>query len=428
MLSEMLAVGSAGSAEPDGPVDVHLPVEVPPSRRDLRRKRKPWAPNEDDHSIYEWVMLKGERQGFVADLFGISQATVSRIVERYEKCQAHAEPREGGLDPAERVRAQRRLTYQRNEKIIRNCLRLAREVEGFQEVSQSTSAAPGGGLAGMREIRCVNKVFDRTGLASRYYRLAFRAGLEQLELVEQEPAAMPALLTEEEEAEQERQAQADRAEIQAVRERTEEESRKNSQSIMDRLESAEREAAQAREDAATARQELAGVLELLGETQRELAAAEQAAEEEDERASGQTEGLPRPEPGDLRLAEGRGQETRAQQAVVELKLHNLNNANGAKTHASNGACGCDANGAAEKKSVNVHNGRGQAVSISQTVTPDLSQRETLTPALSQGETLTPALSQRETLTPALSQGEREKKEEEPPRRLPKEWLKHIPAK
>ena len=96
MLSDTLEV-SAGSAEPDGRIDVHSPAEVPPGRRDLlaepesardadspvevppgrrdlpkTRQRKAWAPSGDDQSIYEWVALKGETQDFVAQLFGIN--------------------------------------------------------------------------------------------------------------------------------------------------------------------------------------------------------------------------------------------------------------------------------------------------------------------------------------------------------------------
>ena len=55
--------------------------------------------------------LEGQTQSWVAAQFGINQATVSRIVQRYERWQAHAQEREGGrLDRSERLRAQRWLT------------------------------------------------------------------------------------------------------------------------------------------------------------------------------------------------------------------------------------------------------------------------------------------------------------------------------
>ena len=341
------AVGSARQADPTR--------QAEPAERKTR-KRKAWAPNRDDQSIHEWVMLKGESQSFVAELFGISQPTVSRIVERYEKWRAHAEPREdGGLDPAERVRAQRMLTYERNERIIRNCLRLAGEVERCVEVSSSTSAAPEGGLAGMREIRVANKMLERTGMASRFYRLAHRVGMEQLELVEQEPAVMPVALSDEEEAEQEAQAAADRAELQAVQERHEEEVKRNEKSLEERLAQAEQEAALAREQAAAAKRELEGVLELLAETQRELAAAERGPEEESGRdreaeTEGQSDGAT--DGAELTIRAG------GEKGVVELKLHNLNNVHAAENGASaERACVCTKNGAPEKNLAKVNNRR-----------------------------------------------------------------------
>ena len=387
MLSEMLDVGSACRAEPDLARDdapksesnaaqgsarqAEPTAEVTPGRRDLpkTRQRKAWAPGDDDHAIYRYVKVDCKSQSFVADLFGISQPTISRIVERYEKWQAHADARASGLlDHAERVRAQRALTYLRNEKVITTCLRLAGEVEGIQEVNDSIHQAPDGGLAGMREIRCVNRMLDRTGMASRFLRLAQRTGKEQLELVELEPAIMPAPLTAEEEAEQETQAAADRAELQAARNRVEEKEREREASQGHRIQFAEQQAAIAREEAEQLRREMAAMEAALATAQRELAEAQRATEDEGE--SGR-----RGEEETERVIGTRGHE-----AVVELNLHNLNNGNGSKNGASDNSDGlCDANGAAKKNGAKLNNGRAS---------PD---------------------------------------GEEAPRRLPREWMKFVPA-
>ena len=77
-----------------------------------------YQPTGDDHLIYEWVKMQGKTQSEVARMFGINQSTVSRIVQRVERWQAHATARENGrLSPGERLRAQRWLTYERNELI-----------------------------------------------------------------------------------------------------------------------------------------------------------------------------------------------------------------------------------------------------------------------------------------------------------------------
>src|SRR5687767_9518827 len=92
------------------------------------RTRQPWSPNGNDHLIYKWVKMDGKSQGEVAGMLNISQPTVSRVIQRYERWQAHAAEREGGrLDHAERLRAQRWLTFERNEKILTSCLRIAQE-------------------------------------------------------------------------------------------------------------------------------------------------------------------------------------------------------------------------------------------------------------------------------------------------------------
>jgi hypothetical protein len=224
----------------------------------------------------------------------------------------------------------------------------------------------------MREIRLVNRMIERTGMASRFYRLAQRTGKEQLELVELEPAIMPAMLTEEEEIELEAQAAADRAEIRESRGTKEELERIAKWQLEERVRQAEEEAARAREEAEKARQELEGALRILAETQRELAAAEEERERgrggEREREAfgaglptspkGPSEGLDaREAAGDLRSADERGQETRSQQ-VVELRLHNLHNADAAKNGASaNDECLCDAEGPENKNRAKLHDGR-----------------------------------------------------------------------
>ena len=64
-----------------------------------------WSPSGDDHLIFEWVKMQGKTQSEVAGMFGIDQSTVSRIIQRYERWQAHAKARENGrLDPQERLR------------------------------------------------------------------------------------------------------------------------------------------------------------------------------------------------------------------------------------------------------------------------------------------------------------------------------------
>ena len=72
------------------------------------RTRRPWQPDQTAHLIFQWVKMEGQKQSWVAAQFGIDQATVSRIVQRYERWQAHAQERDGGrLDRSERLRAQR---------------------------------------------------------------------------------------------------------------------------------------------------------------------------------------------------------------------------------------------------------------------------------------------------------------------------------
>src|SRR6476659_10237104 len=103
------------------------------------RNRQSWKPDGDAHLIFQWVKMEGKTQGWVAQILGISQSTVSRIIQRYERWQGHAKEREDGrLDPQERLRAQRWLTFERNELILASCLRIAKEIEGSIDTSRST--------------------------------------------------------------------------------------------------------------------------------------------------------------------------------------------------------------------------------------------------------------------------------------------------
>src|SRR5439155_11490303 len=99
-----------------------------------------WQPNGDAHLIFQWVKFEGKSQSWVASAFGINQSTVSRIIQRYERWQAHAKERENGrLDHAERLRAQRWLTYERNELIVASCMRIANELKAAMNPSGSRS-------------------------------------------------------------------------------------------------------------------------------------------------------------------------------------------------------------------------------------------------------------------------------------------------
>ncbi|MCI0358885.1 MAG: hypothetical protein L0211_10435 [Planctomycetaceae bacterium] len=142
-----------------------------------------------DQIIYEWVTFEGKSQVQVASLLDVSQGTVSRALARFERRLAHAKPREGGrLDHEEQLRVQRWLTYERNERILASCLRIAGEVEGFVDTTKSTYHREG--IADMgTEIRTETARLDRSGTAARFLRLAFRINMEQLKLVELEPLA-----------------------------------------------------------------------------------------------------------------------------------------------------------------------------------------------------------------------------------------------
>jgi hypothetical protein len=200
-----------------------LPGTLSPSR---------YQPTGDDHLIFQWVKMEGKSQQTVASMFGIHQSTVSRIIQRYERWQAHLKDRENGrLDRAERLRAQRWLTYERNELMLASCLRIAGEMEGFTELSKSVTHYPTGQLSDGHKIRTEERVTDRHGVAARFLRLAYRINMDQLKLTDQiaresidqerEAPAEPLPLSSEELAQELREAAEDAAEIAAARRRAE---------------------------------------------------------------------------------------------------------------------------------------------------------------------------------------------------------------
>ena len=182
-----------------------------------RRDARPtWSPDANDHLVYHWVKFGGKTQELAARLLGISQPTVSRMIDRYERWQAHAEREGGRLDHAERLRAQRWLTYERNELILGSCLRIAAEMEGFTELTKSVVNRPISQFTQETEIRSESATIDRHGVASRFLRLAFRINMEQLKLVAQDPPPLPEPLSDTELAQQEAASAAILAEFEAV--------------------------------------------------------------------------------------------------------------------------------------------------------------------------------------------------------------------
>jgi hypothetical protein len=186
-----------------------------------RNTRRPWQPTDDDRLIFKWVKLDGKSQGWVASALGLNQSTVSRVLQRYERWQAHAKDREDGrLDHTERLRAQRWLTYERNEKIINSCLRIADEMEGFVDTSQSTISRPLSEPSQERTLRTVHSTIDRTSIAARFLRLAHRINMDQLKLAERDPAPLPIPLTPAELADLQQQAAEDHQERHEARQRS----------------------------------------------------------------------------------------------------------------------------------------------------------------------------------------------------------------
>jgi len=122
----------------------------------------------------------------------MSQSTVSRILDRYERWIAHGGPaKSGSPSHDERVRASRWLTYERNEWILTSALRIAGEMERALDTSKSTVSHPASHPSRETEVRTEHKVIDRSGIAARFLRLAHRVNMDQLKLVERDP--LPAL-------------------------------------------------------------------------------------------------------------------------------------------------------------------------------------------------------------------------------------------
>ena len=177
-----------------------------------------WQPDGDAHLIYRWVKFEGKSQSWVASAFRVSQSTISRIIQRYERWQAHAKERENGrLDCAERLRAQRWLTYERNELILASCLRIAGDLEGSLDTSRSTILHHASDPSRELEVRTQHACIDRTGMVSRFLRLAHRINMEQLKLAAAIDPPVPEPLSPEELALEEAQAAADAAELAAAR-------------------------------------------------------------------------------------------------------------------------------------------------------------------------------------------------------------------
>jgi hypothetical protein len=168
----------------------------------MKRTRKAWKPGQRDHLVYQWVRMEGKQQTWVAGQLELSQSTVSRILSRYDKWIAHAQPGDDGrLSAEEQLRTQLWLTYARNEAILTACLRIAGEMEGFVDVSQSVVQRPLCSPKAQKEVRTVHSRIDRTSTCARFLRLAFRINMEQLKLVERTPLAPLEPLTEQEEEE-----------------------------------------------------------------------------------------------------------------------------------------------------------------------------------------------------------------------------------
>src|SRR5438874_7466075 len=198
----------------------HSPTP-PLSHSDTRRS---WQPNGDAHLIFQWVKFEGKSQSWVASAFGINQSTVSRIIQRYERWQAHAKEREDGrLDHAERLRAQRWLTFERNELIVASCMRIANELEGSIDTSRSTIRHAASDPSRDIDVRTHHACIDRTGMCSRFLRLAHRINMENLKLAALDPPPLATPLSPEELAAEEAQAAADAAELAAARQKNREE-------------------------------------------------------------------------------------------------------------------------------------------------------------------------------------------------------------
>jgi transposase len=162
---------------------------------------RPWTPTDRDRMIFRWIKFEGYKQSWVAEQLEINQSTVSRIVERYDRWIAHGGPaQQGALSRDERLRAQRWLTYERNEWMLTSALRMAGEMERMSDTSKSTTKHYCSEPSRELEVRTENSIRDRTGMVCRYLRLAYRINMDQLKLVQQDdlPALEPLLLDEHE--------------------------------------------------------------------------------------------------------------------------------------------------------------------------------------------------------------------------------------
>jgi len=155
-------------------------------------KSRPWSPTARERMIFQWVKFEGKTQGWVAQQLEMNQSTVSRIIERYERWIARGGPsQEGALSHDERVRAAWWLTYERNEWIITSAMRLAGEMEHGSDATRSNVTHHASQPSKELLVRTEHFVLDRSAVANRYLRLAYRVGMDQLKLLEKEP--LPAL-------------------------------------------------------------------------------------------------------------------------------------------------------------------------------------------------------------------------------------------
>jgi hypothetical protein len=146
-----------------------------------------WNPTDRDRMIYRWVKFDGHKQSWVADQLDMNQSTVSRIIDRYERWIAHGGPaQQGALSHDERRRAQRWLTFERNEWLLASAMRLAGEMEHLSDASKSTTTHHCSDPSREIEVRTENSIRDRTGTVCRYLRLAFRINMEQQKLADQD--------------------------------------------------------------------------------------------------------------------------------------------------------------------------------------------------------------------------------------------------
>jgi len=145
---------------------------------------RPWSPTDRDRLIYHWVKFDGHKQTWVADQLGLNQSTVSRIVDRYERWIARGGlTQQGSPSRDERIRAQRWLTYERNEWILASCMRLANEMERPMDTSNSTILHHAVDPSREIEVRTAHKTLERSGTACRFLRLAHRVNMDQEKLL-----------------------------------------------------------------------------------------------------------------------------------------------------------------------------------------------------------------------------------------------------